>query len=138
MPTLTSIYTIKQAADKLNLSVATLHYYEREGLIHDITRLPNGHRRYSDEDVAWVEFLHCMRESGMPIRDLKRYVELSQQRGTGRERCTLLVAHREAVIAEIDTLNGYLSRIDAKIVWYREALARLDAEQAQDGDEETG
>ncbi|MEM9954522.1 MAG: MerR family transcriptional regulator [Chloroflexota bacterium] len=118
-------YSIKQTAQKTGVSVEALRYYEREGLIRDVRRLPNGHRRYTEQDLLWIEFLTCMRESGMPIRDLKQYVELSYQKGTGQERCDLLEAHREAVKAHIEQFQTYLTRIEDKIAWYQERLPHL-------------
>lgn len=122
-------YSIQQAAKKTGVSVEALRYYEREGLVRDVQRLPNGHRRYSEQDILWIEFLTCMRESGMPIRDLKRYVELSNQNGTGQERCNLLEEHREAVKAHIARYQNYLARIEDKIAWYEERLPRLNEQQ---------
>jgi DNA-binding transcriptional MerR regulator len=124
-------YSIKQAAQQIGVSVATLHYYEREGLIWGVTRLPNGHRRFDEQDIAWIAFLTCMRDSGMPIRDLRRYVELSRQKGTARERCELLEKHREAVRAQITLWATYLDRIEAKIDWYHATLAQLHESQEE-------
>ncbi|MDJ0757415.1 MAG: MerR family transcriptional regulator [Ardenticatenaceae bacterium] len=117
-------YTIQQAAEISGLKIEALRYYEREGLIRDVHRLPNGHRRYSEQDIQWIEFLICMRDSGMPIRDLKRYVDLCYQKGTGHERCDLLEAHRDAVEVQIAKYEAYLARIEDKIAWYRERLPR--------------
>ncbi len=122
-------YSIKQAAQATGVSVASLHYYEREGLIRDVQRLSNGHRRYSEEDLGWIEFLTCMRDSGMPIKRLKRYVDLCYQEGTGHERCHLLEAHREVVKTHIEALELQLERIENKIAWYHKALADQDEEQ---------
>ena len=118
-------YSIKQAAQTTGVSVATLRYYEDEGLLRNIKRLPNGHRRYSEQDILWIEFLICLRDSGMAIQDLKQYVTLSYQEGTGHERCALLEAHRTALKAKIASLQHRLERIDDKIAWYHERLAPL-------------
>ncbi|MEM7734198.1 MAG: MerR family transcriptional regulator [Deinococcota bacterium] len=117
------MYTIQQAADRAGVTIATLRYYEQEGLLRDIQRLPNGHRRYSDQDIAWLEFLNCMRESGMPIQALKRYVSLCHQPGTGRARCDLLTDHRDVVKDKMAALQTQLERIESKIGWYEDALA---------------
>ncbi|MEM8531518.1 MAG: MerR family transcriptional regulator [Chloroflexota bacterium] len=123
------IYTIQQAAQATGASIATLRYYEQEGLIDEVERLPNGHRRYTEHHIAWIEFLICMRDSGMSIQDLKQYVRLSQRKGTGPERCALLESHREAVKAQIATLEDRLERIEAKITWYHEALGHQSEQQ---------
>jgi DNA-binding transcriptional MerR regulator len=67
---------IAEAACASGLSAYTLRYYERAGLIDDVGRAGSGHRRYSDEDLAWFEVLQCLRATGMPIRDIRRYADL--------------------------------------------------------------
>lgn len=115
-------FTIQQTAKATGVSIATLRYYEQEGIIQDIERLPNGHRRYSEQDVAWIEFLLCLRTGGMPIQEIKRYVMLSNRLGTGSERCALLENHRDALIEKITEFQAQLTVIEEKISWYHEAL----------------
>ena len=122
-------YSIKQAAQATGVSIATLRYYEQEGLLRNIQRLPNGHRRYSEQDILWIEFLICLRDSGMAIQELKQYVTLCYRPGTGHERCALLEAHRIALQAKIASLQHRLERIDDKINWYHERLPQLPEQQ---------
>ena len=117
-------YSIQEVSKRTGVSMSAIRYYDVEGLLPDLSRLPNGHRRFSDDDVAMVEFLVCLRETGMPIRDLKHYVELAQRRGTGAERCRLLEEHRDSVLSKIDSLSGQLKKIDSKIQLYHEALGK--------------
>ena len=60
------------------MTAHTLRYYERVGLIQPVGRARNGHRRYSEADEAWLHFLHCMRATSMPIREMQRYAELRE------------------------------------------------------------
>lgn len=118
-------YTIKQAAEATGVSIATLRYYEQEGLLRGVKRLANGHRRYSQQDIATIEFIVCLRDSGMPIQSLRDYVALCHEPGTGEARCALLKAHRVTLEATIARLQHRLLRIDDKIAWYQERLALL-------------
>ena len=43
-------YTIGQAAEMTGLSVSTLRYYEKEGLLPFVERTGGGRRVFSDED----------------------------------------------------------------------------------------
>ena len=70
--------TIQQAAEMTGLSVHTLRYYERVGLIHTIGRAENTHRRYSLDDVGWINFLNKLRATGMSIQEMQRYSELQR------------------------------------------------------------
>jgi MerR family transcriptional regulator, aldehyde-responsive regulator len=119
-----SDYSIQQVAQQTGVAISALRYYDDEGLLPELQRLPNGHRRFSDDDVAMVEFIVCLRETGMPIRDLKHYVALAQQTGTGEERCQLLEAHRDEVLAKMTSLESQLGKINSKIDLYYKALGK--------------
>jgi DNA-binding transcriptional MerR regulator len=112
--------TIQQSAEKTGLSVHTIRYYERIGLLPSVGRADNGHRRYSDDDIGWIEFVKCLRSTGMPISEMQRYVEL--QKGgdaTLGDRLVLLEKHRVRIEENIGLLRGFLERIKGKISYYR-------------------
>ena len=112
--------TVHEVADKTELSAHTIRYYERIGLIPSIERASNGHRRYSADDIGWIEFLKCLRSTGMPISEMQRYVELQQDGDlTLRDRLALLEAHRCRIKARIQELNRFLERIEGKIAYYQ-------------------
>jgi DNA-binding transcriptional MerR regulator len=113
--------TVQEASDKTGLSAHTIRYYERIGLLPSIERAKNGHRRYSEDDIGWIEFLKCLRSTGMPISEMQRYVEL-QQAGdsTLDDRLALLEAHRRRIKAKMRELNRFLDRIEGKIGYYQE------------------
>jgi DNA-binding transcriptional MerR regulator len=100
-----------------------LRYYERAGLIDGVERAGSGHRRYGDEDLAWIEVLQCLRATGMPIRGIRRYAELVRAGdGNETERLTLLEDHRDAVRAELAQVREHLAFIEHKIANYQEKL----------------
>ncbi|HSM80279.1 MAG TPA: MerR family transcriptional regulator [Nodosilinea sp.] len=117
--------TIQQVAAATGLSVHTLRYYERCDLIAPIGRSASGHRRYSANDLRWIEFLNKLRLTGMPIRQMQQYAELvrSQPNSGFHSRRQILVAHREAVLAQIQQLQDNLAVIDWKIQHYSELEA---------------
>lgn len=120
MRTTTEELTPAAMAERTGVSIDTLRYYEREGLIEPVTRAESGHRRYSAEDVLWVEVLRCLRETGMTIEELRQYCELGQQgERTEPERRALLEAHRAEVEAQIETRREALRLIDHKLTFYR-------------------
>lgn len=113
--------TVQQASDKTGLSAHTIRYYERIGLLPSIERASNGHRRYSEDDIGWIEFLKCLRSTGMPISEMQRYVELQQEGdSTLHGRLALLEAHRRRIKIKIRELNNFLERIEGKIGYYQE------------------
>jgi DNA-binding transcriptional MerR regulator len=113
--------TVQEASDKTGLSGHTIRYYERIGLIPSIERASNGHRRYSEDDIGWIEFLKCLRSTGMPIAEMQRYVELQQEGdSTFQDRLALLEAHRRRIKAKMRELNSFLEKIEGKIGYYQE------------------
>jgi DNA-binding transcriptional MerR regulator len=116
--------TIAQAAEEAGVSVHTLRYYERAGLLTPIERNGSGHRRFTPEDVEWVVVCTKLRATGMPIRRIREYAELVRQgEGNEAERLALLEAHREDVRARLREVRRNLELIDYKIDLYR---GRLD------------
>jgi DNA-binding transcriptional MerR regulator len=112
--------TIAEAAATCGLSADTLRYYERDGLlVRPVARSASGHRRYTDEDLGWIEMVTRLRATGMPIREVRRYAALIRA-GDGNEpaRLGLLRAHRERVLAELAVVQAHLAAIDAKIDLY--------------------
>lgn len=77
--------TIEQAAEATGVSVEALRYYEREGLMPDPTpRDSSGRRRYGRRDLACIAGLVMLRETGMPIADIRVIADLSRRDGTER------------------------------------------------------
>jgi DNA-binding transcriptional MerR regulator len=113
--------TIQQVSDKTGLSAHTIRYYERIGLISPVNRAANGHRRYSEHDLGWLDFLKCLRGTGMPISEMQRYVDLQRQGDfTIPDRVQLLKLHRRRIQAQIQDLNELLKRVEGKIGFYEE------------------
>lgn len=115
--------TIQQVAEATGLSVHTLRYYERIGLIHPIGRAENTHRRYSDGDIGWIDFLTKLRSTGMSIQQMQAYATLQRQGDqTLVERIEMLKTHRREVLAHMDQLVAHLERISFKIDYYEGLL----------------
>jgi len=111
--------TPAEMAERTGVSIDTLRYYEREGLLAEVARAANGHRRYSADDVLWVEVLRCLRETGMSIEQLRTYCDLGAQGVTTKpERKRILVDHRALVEGQIADLERALALIDHKLAHY--------------------
>ena len=115
--------SIGEAAAVSGLTVDALRYYEREGLtLHPLDRNSAGRRRYFERDISWIRALAMLRRTGMRIRDVRAFTELSRQSGTEPERLAVLEAHRDRVITKIAGMQVELEEIDSKIEFYRGAL----------------
>jgi len=117
--------SIGDAAAAVGLSVQTLRYYEREGLLLDPTpRRSNGHRRFHRNDLDWLAGLVMLRETGMPIAQVRDVAALSRTPGTERERLAAFEEHRGAVVAQLRRTREHLAALDTKIAAYRAYVAR--------------
>ncbi len=111
--------TIQEAAEVTDLTVHTLRYYERIGLLMPVGRAANGHRRYSQQDINLIKLLNKWRQTGMPLVDIQRYVLLLQEgESTAAERRMILEAHRATVVNQLEELQATLELIDYKIQNY--------------------
>ena len=109
---------IAEVAELLDISAHTLRYYERCGLV-EVARDRLDHRRYDDTAVRRIVFLTRMRLSGMPMRDLRHYVDLVDRgEHTVPERLDMLARHRDTVRRRIRELQLSLVATEYKIATY--------------------
>ena len=107
------------------MTAHTLRYYERVGLIQPVGRARNGHRRYTDSDAAWLNFLHCMRATNMPIREMQRYAALREMGdATIEQRRQLLEEHQATIAAQIGALQKAHALLTHKITNYKKIEER--------------
>ncbi len=123
--------SIAEAARRTGVSVHTLRYYERAGLVvSPVDRTHGGRRRYQQLDLDWITVCTRLRATGMPIKSIRRYAQLvSAGHGNEQERLALMEAHRADVIARIAELQENLELIDHKIDVYRGRIAAGDADR---------
>lgn len=121
----TAGYTIRTMAARCGMTTHTLRYYERVGLIQPVGRAQNGHRRYSDADEAWLKFLHCMRKTNMPIRQIQRYAALRERpEETVAERRKILEEHRAILSAQMTDLQEAHAAVMQKLARVRQIEER--------------
>jgi len=111
--------TVGEAAVKVGLTAHTLRWYEQVGLVDPVARDAAGRRRYGTDDLNRLEFLTRLRTTGMPVREMLRYVQLSRVGpSTAGERRAILEAHRNRVLERMAELRRDLEVIDLKISMY--------------------
>ncbi|MDX3005903.1 MerR family transcriptional regulator [Kribbella solani] len=123
--------SIAEAAERTGVSVHTLRYYERAGLVvTTVDRTAGGRRRYQQLDLDWIRICTRFRATGMPIRTIRQYAELVRAgRGNEKDRLELLESHRSDVLTQLAELQESLELIDHKIDVYRGRLEAGDADQ---------
>lgn len=121
-------YSIKQVADMMQVSTATIRYYDEEGLLPNIKRV-NGRRVFEDEDFKWLRVLNCMKKINMPIKKIKEYVELAKQGdSTLQQRYDLVLQQKEIIKNQIKELNICLQEFEYK-EWYYEIAIKAGTEK---------
>ncbi len=112
-------YSIQQVSEKMHLRPTVLRFYEKEGLLPSVHRTKSGIRRYDQEDMEWIGLIVCLKNTGMSIKQIKDFVDLSAQgEGTLKERCDMLYAHKKNVEAQIAEMHRHLDKVACKIDCY--------------------
>ena len=123
---------IAEVGERYGISLDTLRYYERIGLIPPVHRNEGGIRDYNDLDLRRVEFIKCMRSAGLPIETLIEYVGLVQQGdGTIEARKEILKEQRELLAARMKEMQKTLDLLDHKIDVYENAVLKKEQEIVQ-------
>jgi len=121
--------TITEVSQKFDISPDTLRYYERIGLIPRVNRNKNGVRDYTEQECKWVEFIKCMRASGMSIEVLIEYVGLFQQGdATVAARKEIFIEQRRLLLARMEEMQKTLARLDYKIAIYEQSIVERENE----------
>lgn len=115
--------TIKEVCERYDITADTLRYYERVGVIPEVTRTKSGIRDYREEDIQWVENAICMRSAGVPVEMLIEYVKLFQEGDSTIEaRRNLLMEVRVGVQEKLCQYQETMDKLNFKISRYEEAM----------------
>lgn len=112
-------YSIAEVAEKTHLTPHTLRYYEKEGLLPFVDRSESGNRDFKEKDLELLELICCLKNTGMPIKQIKEYIQLCLKGdNTIDVRREIFIKHREEVISQIAELQRNLDKINYKINFY--------------------
>lgn len=118
---------IAEVSKEYGLSADTLRYYERIGLLPDVTRTASGIRDYSEQDCARVQFVKCMRGANVSIEALIEYMALFEQGDETLEaRKAILEEQRDLVQARIAEMQAGLDRLNYKIDNYEQTIRQSE------------
>lgn len=118
---------IAEVSKEYGLSADTLRYYERIGLLPNVTRTASGIRDYSEQDSARVQFVKCMRAASVSIEALIEYMALMDEGDATLEaRKALLEEQRELVRGRIAEMQAGLDRLDYKIDNYEQTIRQCE------------
>ena len=118
---------ISDFARESGLSIDTIRYYERIGLMPKVLRDRGGRRSYGSEDLVWASFLQKLQAMDMPMRKRLEYGRLrSMGAVTLGERRQMLEEHRATLLKKQADIVGLITTLDAKITHYRDMEGMVD------------
>ena len=121
------MYSIHEVCERTGLTAHTLRYYEKEKLLPNVSRSAGGFRQYSEEDLERLGMICCLKNTGMSLQDITRFMALAREGDqTLRERCELLKKHRDTVIARMEEMQRYLEKVTWKVDYFTEKLAEYE------------
>lgn len=116
-------YTVKEVSEKTGISAYTLRFYEKEGVLPPIERDMNGMRIFDDSIIDWIESVLALRSTGLSLGEIRKYLELYQDKNTTlEERKEILSLQKSKVEEQISLLMKALERLNYK-------LALIDIQQ---------
>ena len=118
-------YSIGEFSKLTRLGIHTLRYYEHEHLITP-GRNSSNRRCYTDKDLAWIDFIKRLKDTGMPIKEIQHYAELrANGEATLSARMEMLISHRKALNEQITQLKEHMGKLDEKIEFYQRKIDNI-------------
>ncbi|TMU87091.1 MerR family transcriptional regulator [Bacillus sp. BHET2] len=116
-------YSIGEVAKQLNLSIYTLRYYDKEGLMPFVERTESGTRRFKESDITALHIIECLKSTGMPIKEIKHFIDwCSEGDATLQQRYNMFLERKATVEAKMKELQQTMEVIDHKCSYYKTAL----------------
>ena len=118
------MYTIKEVAEKMNLPASTIRYYDKQGLLPFVQRSGSGYRMFSESDIGLLNMIECLKQTGMPIKEIKQFCKWVQQGDASlQQRFDMFRERRKAVREQMARLEKTMEVIEYKCWYYETALA---------------
>lgn len=115
-------YTIKEMSELIGLPASTLRYYDKQGLLPSLRRDQNNTRIFTEEDYRALRLIECLKKSGLSIKDIKSFVDMSDKGDEAlSERLEIFLRRREMLQQELANLQEVLGVIEYKCWYYTKA-----------------
>ena len=126
-------YTIKKVSEMTGLSIPTIRYYDKEGLLPDLQRKESGYRVFSDRDLEAIDLIECFKESGLTIREIRHFMSLVRQGDvTLDERLAIYQMHIARLEEKLAAVQNALEHSRRTLAFYEIAAKTGSEETAKD------
>lgn len=116
-------YTVKEVSEMLGLSIPTLRYYDKMGLLPGLQRKSSGYRIFSDGDIEMLKIINSFKQAGFQIKDIQNYIALALKGdGTLQERYEIFLKQEQALNDKIQALQNAMEVTQKKLAYYRVAI----------------
>ncbi|MDR9855459.1 MerR family transcriptional regulator [Paenibacillus sp. VCA1] len=116
-------FSISEVAKQLNLTVYTLRYYDKEGLLPFVERTASGTRSFKESDIEALKIIECLKTTGMPIKEIKHFINWCAEGDTTlQQRYDMFLERKAAVEAQMEELKKTMEVIEHKCFYYKTAL----------------
>lgn len=117
-------YSISQAAERFGITAHTLRFYDKEGLLPFVDRGAGGKRIFKDGDLGWLQIIECLKDTGMPIKEIRGYLELCMKGDkTLQRRLEIMREHKKFMQEKLALIKRHMKKIDYKLWYYETAIA---------------
>ena len=126
-------YTIKKVSEMTGLSIPTIRYYDKEGLLPDLQRKESGYRIFSDRDLEAIDLIGCFKESGLTIREIRHFMSLVRQGDvTLEERLAIFQTNVARLEEKLAAVQNALEHSRRTLAFYEIAAKTGSEETAKD------
>ena len=116
-------YSIGEISQRLDIAPSALRYYEKEGLLPFVERSDSGIRQFTDIDLEWLIIIDSLKRTGMPLKEIKDFVKMFEERDTTiARRLEIVRRHREVIQQQVAKLNEIILALDFKEQYYQQAM----------------
>ncbi|AET68133.1 putative transcriptional regulator [Desulfosporosinus orientis DSM 765] len=116
-------YTIKDAAKIMNVPTSTIRFYDKEGLLPFMERMESGYRVFSEEDLAMLRTIDCLKKTGMPIKEIRQFIDWVQQGDASlTQRYEMFLERKKVVESQMAELQSTLEIVNFKCWYYKAAI----------------
>lgn len=81
-----TLLSIGKVANRAGVSVETIRFYERKGLLAEPVRKESGYRQYAEDDIRKLVFIQHAKNLGFSLNEIKELMSIqSDSSATSRE-----------------------------------------------------
>ena len=123
-------YSIGEVSKLFNLSIHTLRYYEKEGLLPFVKRTVSGIRKFDETDIEELKIVECLKKTNMPLKDIRTFLDWCQDGdNTIEKRRDMFYERKKIVLEQIAELEKVLDTVNFKC-WYYDTAVKDGTEEA--------